>query len=118
MGTRCLTVINDFNGEEIAALYRQFDGYPDGHGSELADFLNEFMLGNGIPYNLDEQLKKQKKKKFANGMNCLAAQIIAHFKDEAGGFYLFKAGTRDCGEEYIYTVYEKNGQIYLKVQAG
>lgn len=31
MGTRSLTVMKD-TGNEIAVLYRQFDGYPEGHG--------------------------------------------------------------------------------------
>jgi hypothetical protein len=26
-------------------LYRQFDGYPSGHGVELADFLNKIEVG-------------------------------------------------------------------------
>jgi hypothetical protein len=42
----------------------------------------------------------------ANGMSCLTAQVIAHFKNEfgIGGVYIYPAGTRDAGEEYIYTV--------------
>ena len=58
-------------------------------------------------------------------MDCLAAQLIAHFKKEAGGFYLYSAGTRDCGEEYIYTIYlDQNTRerqprhLRLKLQAG
>jgi len=42
--------------------------------------------------------------KVANGMGCLAAQIVAHFKDGAGGIYLFPAGSRNCGEDYTYLV--------------
>ena len=57
-------------------------------------------------------------------MECLAAQLVSHFKgDQIGNFYLYPSGTRDCGEEYIYTVYkgEREGkptEIMLKVQAG
>jgi hypothetical protein len=102
MGTRSLTVMKDDESREIAVMYRQFDGYPDGHGQELVDFLNKAQH---------------------NGMDCLAAQIVAHFKTEhgCGGIYLHPAGTRDCGEEWIYTVYrdeEPNGGIRLKVQGG
>ena len=35
MGTRSLTVIQS-NGKEFFNMYRQFDGYPEGHGMELA----------------------------------------------------------------------------------
>lgn len=96
MGTRSLTVINDEDGKEIAVLYRQSDGYPSGHGQELADFLKGFTVGNGL-HSDDPTL-------YANGMGCLAAQIVAHFKDEPGGFYLYPAGSRDVGEGYVYTV--------------
>ena len=57
-------------------------------------------------------------------MGCLAAQIIAHFKNGIGGFYLYPAKTRDCGEEYIYTVYltkasrSSFSHLCLKIQAG
>jgi hypothetical protein len=37
MGTRSLTFVYD-GDEPMINMYRQFDGYPSGHGSELADF--------------------------------------------------------------------------------
>ena len=95
MGTRALTVINASEGE-IMVLYRQFDGYPDGHGLELADFLSGMRLVKG--FSGDE------KGKWANGMDCLAAQLVANFKTQPGGIYLYPAGTRDTGEDYIYTL--------------
>lgn len=118
MGTRSLTVITDHAGKEIVVMYRQFDGYPSGHGKELAEFLKDVVLVNGI------SMRKEEKQRIANGMDCLAAQIVARFKlghavdqaelnkhhptatmpIEAGSIYLYPAGTRDCGEEYIYTV--------------
>ena len=116
MGTRSLTIILDENGKEICVLYRQYDGYPTGHGADLKEFLDGFMVVNG--YGSDDPPKA------ANGMGCLAAQIVSHFKSGIGGFYLYPAKTRDCGEEYIYTAYlnhpEKNGPrvLNLKIQAG
>lgn len=99
MGTRSLTI---FEGRaEIAVLYRQFDGYPhNGHGQELAEFLAGFRIVNGIG---------ARDSKLANGLECLAAQAVAHFKSEPGHFYLYPAGTRDCGEEFRYTVYGAPG---------
>ena len=97
MGTRCLTVINDDDlMEEICVIYRQHDGYPRGHGLELYNFLDKFYIVNGIGLN-DER-------KIANGMSCLAAQLIAHFKEGAGSIYIHQAGTRDIGEAYIYVI--------------
>ena len=92
MGTRSLTIFQD--SAEICVMYRQFDGYPEGHGRELATFLSGITITNG---RVDGHT--------ANGLQCLSAQIVAHFKTEPGEFYLMPAGTRDAGEEYRYTVY-------------
>ena len=32
----------------VCNMYRQFDGYPTGHGAELAEFLNGGRLVNGL----------------------------------------------------------------------
>ncbi len=110
MGTRCLTIVEEDGGAEICVLYRQYDGYPTGHGAELKSFLEGIQIVNGL--GLGNQTRT------ANGMDCLAAQLIAHFKTEPGGFYLYPAGRRDCGEEYIYTVYTDAGNLMIRVEAG
>lgn len=114
MGTRSLTIIKDDSpgknqeGKDICVLYRQMDGYPSGHGEKLKEFLSDINLVNGI--SLSET------RRIANGMQCLAAQLVAHFKTGPGSFYLCPIDTRNCGEQYIYTVYEKAGIIHLRVQ--
>lgn len=108
MGTRCLTVFKDDDGEEICVLYRQFDGYVEGHGNDLVKFLKGKKVVNGFGHG--ENLSNA-----FNGMGCLTAAVIAHFKTEIGNFYLYPAGTRDCGEEFIYTVEDLNGGPYVKV---
>jgi hypothetical protein len=106
MSTRSLTVLKD-GEQEICRMYRQCDGYPSGLGQELATFLTDLHLTNGISMG----------KRTANGMGCLAAQIVSHFKsDFVGSVYLHPAGTNDVGEEYIYTVYDKDGKIFLKCE--
>lgn len=104
MGTKGLTVIEDRDGKEICVLYRQYDSYPDAHGKELAKFLCNFTVVNG--YGGDT-------KNVANGMECLAAQIIAHFKKECGNFYLYPAGTRDWGEDFIYKVHQESQYVKM-----
>lgn len=96
MGTRCLTYVYEGNSP-LVCLYRQFDGYPSGHGAELANFLKGIKLGNGIADN-------PKMGKFANGMGCLAAQLVAHFKKSVGGFYIHLV-TDSSGVDYEYHVY-------------
>lgn len=98
MGTRSLTFVYDNDRQAVINMYRQFDGYPSGHGLELAEFLNSFdEVVNGIPFG-DER-------KLANGMGCLAAQMIANFKTGVGGFYIYPVTAKDCGQEYEYHVY-------------
>lgn len=109
MGTRCLTRVFE-DGKEILCMYRQFDGYPDGHGDELAKFLAPITVVNGIGGT---------NKNIANGMGCLAAQLVASFKTEPGGFYIMAPGTKDVGEQYTYHVVKfPNDQIGMKVESG
>lgn len=81
MSTRHLTQIYDYNGAYLLTMYGQSDGYPEGYGQALADFLAEITLVNGIG---------DQKFKIANGPGCLAAQIVSHFKgDCVGSFYIY-----------------------------
>ena len=96
MGTRSLTFV--YEGEmPIINMYRQYDGYPTGHGQELADFLLSGELVNGYSEKQSVQF---------NGMGCLAAQMIANFKNSVGGFYIYSVDSTDCWQEYEYHVYE------------
>ena len=80
---------------EIVVMYRQYDGYPSGHGIELAEFIAKGKLVNG--FGLDDKL-------VFNGMGCLSAQVVANFKQGPGGIYIHKAGTKDCWQDYDYYV--------------
>lgn len=105
MGTRSLTTFistwkdeetKKVKNEKIVTMYRQYDGYPTGHGKELAEFLAQGKLVNGYGAN-EPQL-------VFNGMGCLAAQVVANFKDGPGNIYLHRGGTTNCWEEYRYEV--------------
>jgi hypothetical protein len=100
MGTRSITTFHA-DGEEICVLYRQFDGEIKWHGKELAEFLAGKTIVNGI--GLDY-------KNVFNGMGCLTASVIAHFKEGVGGFYVYPAKTRDINEEFTYQVYGHTGE--------
>jgi hypothetical protein len=100
MSTRCLTVFFEEDGKkEIAVMYRHCGGYPEGHGTELKEFLAGKKITNGIGADTE-----------FNGMGCLAAAVVQFFKDGPGGIYLMPAGTRGVGEEYIYEVRGKVGK--------
>ena len=110
MGTRSLTFVYEKYGQiqkPVCNMYRQFDGYPTGHGAELAEFLNSGELVNGL--GVDE------KNIVFNGMGCLAAQMISHFKQTPGGFYIHPTDVRDCGQDYEYHVSEKKNGLYVEV---
>lgn len=75
MGTRSLTFVHDGDAAKpLTCMYRQYDGYPSDHGLELQQFLAPFKMVNGIGPTTDDM-------RIANGAGCLAAQMIAHFKD-------------------------------------
>jgi hypothetical protein len=106
MGTRSLTFVYD--GETpIINMYRQYDGYPTGHGAELAEFLTPFTLVNGLGMNDD--------RKIANGMGCLAAQLIAHFKQTPGGFYIHPVTDTECGQDYEYHIYKDAEGLRVRI---
>ena len=102
MGTRSLTYIkSEYDSDKnLICIYRQYDGYPSGHGIDLAGFLNCFRVVNGLSMDMP--------KKIANGMSCLAAQIVAELKDAPGNIYLYPPDSVDCGEEFIYEIYMDN----------
>lgn len=130
MGTRCLTTVRDGN-KEIVCMYRQMDGYPEGHGADLLAAFKGFRITNGIAAD---------SAKTANGAGCLAAQVVAAFKritDEnrryahsngadlqVGNFYLYAPETREVGEEFVYTLSvktdakAKRDRIWLELYEG
>jgi hypothetical protein len=107
MGTRALTFVFSEEGEKIINLYSQYDGYPSGHGAELAEFLNSGRVVNGI-----NGIGKERQ---FNGMGCLAAQLVANFKNGAGGFYLYPVTSKDCGQDYEYHIYNIDGEFKIEV---
>lgn len=109
MGTRSLTHIKDENGRKtLLTLYRQMDGYPTGMGKDLKDILAPLQLVNG--YSGDRPQ--------ANGMGCAAAQIVAGLKDGVGSVYIYPTNSKDCWEEYTYTIRAAGETFRLTVQCG
>lgn len=107
MGTRSLIHFKE-NGVHLVTVYQQFDGYPDGVGKRLIEFLDKITIINGIGGG------QETPEKYANGMNCLAAQFIAKYKTRVGGLYIFpKAATK---QNYDYTVDYVNGEIQLTIK--
>ena len=89
-------------------VYKHYDGYPGGHPVDLAKFLNNFKILNGIPYPEPD--------KVANGLGCLAAQYVAAFKMAAGDIYVENPDTERSWIEYITYVWGDDGKgIWMSI---
>jgi len=101
MGTRSLTHIHESDKDSpvLVTLYCQLDGYPSGVGKQLVDFLSSFTIKNGFSTG-------DRPGSVANGMGCLAAQLIGYFKGGyLGLWYVYPPNSTDCDEEYVYHVF-------------
>ena len=112
MGTRSNTVIYDeYHGNdsavEILNLYRQMDGYIEGHGVDLLKFLEPMTIVKGFTEGLTN---------IANGSGCLAAQLVAHFKNGVGGFYIQTPMGDENENDYTYKIYVSGGPVYISME--
>ena len=82
-----------------AQIYHHYDGYPEYLGCNLAEFLCDFRVVNGLPTNYFENIK------IANGMGCLTAQLIAGLKEEAGNVYVDYPDTDRDDAEFTYYIW-------------
>lgn len=108
MGTHCRTIICD-NKTPLISMYRQFDGYLSRHGLELARFLLDMKIVTGLGLGLEcEQV--------ANGAGCLAAQMIAYFKNAPGNIYIEPIPDEETDHvDYVYKVQVDSGKITVEV---
>jgi len=105
MGTRSLTRV--FEGDRaVVIIYRQHDGYPEGHGLELAGFLKGRRLDGLHPSSNGAEV--------SNGMGCLAASLVGALKTCPGEIYL----TSDCdeAEEYEYDIRANGSGFSVRVR--
>lgn len=106
MSTACATRIFE-DGECLVNMVRQADGYPEGHGQELFEFLSSKKITCGIT-NYSSETE-------ANGLSCLAAQMIAHFKKGIGGIYLQMPRWPQYEYEFTYDVFGDSDSMLSKV---
>ena len=88
-------------------IYHHYDGYPQGLGVKLANFLDGYDVVNGLSTSYQGPI--------ANGMGCLAAQTVGWLKDEPGNVYLQKPIERDW-EDYEYFVWVKDhAELWISI---
>ncbi len=119
MSTHALIVISNHDANALrlkescnyTTLYVHFDGYPQGVGTELAEHLTGFRLTAGVSGDAG---------KTANGMECLAAQIVGTLKDCVGNVYLTldHESFDEAGVEYLYFISpnEDGGRVDIRVE--
>lgn len=96
MGTRSKTSFIKKMGNKrvnMVSIYQQYDGYIEGVGYEIANYILGKKIVNG--FSLGDNSDK------ANGFDCLVAQFIRDFKKDIGGLYIT---TEDNTQEYNYDV--------------
>ena len=86
-------------------VYKHYDGYPSGHPVDLAKFLSEFKIVNGLGQDTN---------KVANGLTCLATQYIAAFKMNACHLYVENPDTEHDWIEYTTYVWGDDGKSIWK----
>ena len=95
MSTRSTIRFRNDGDSPVCCVYKHFDGYIEGLGHSLAEWLKGMTLINGISN------KEHEGHDYANGIGCLAAKWIADNKTETGDIYMCDS---DEYEEYNYDV--------------
>lgn len=112
MGTRSTYRIIEKNGQDqdqLALIYVQYDGYPQGHPMRIAEWLSGATVVNGFNSTTPSLA--------FNGAGCLAARMVGYLKeDKIGNVYLQAFSTRgNSGEDYMYdiVVHENESRIEM-----
>lgn len=88
--------------QNLVLVYLQYDGYPDGHPLNTAEWLAKGKLVNGFGMVGEDEV-------VFNGAGCLAAQLVERYKDGTGGTYIHPLSHRgNCGEDYTYDIIVKD----------
>ena len=113
---------NEHPEEIYAQIYHHYDSYPDHLGVGIAKYLSDIRVVNGLGSHKGAVL--------ANGMGCLAAQVLTYLKlgrhydlekDEiqSGNVYLDAPNTTRGDIEYCYYIWATEGKsIWMSIFEG
>jgi len=91
-------------------VYKHYDGYPSGHPVDLAKWLVNKKIVNGLTNDSTE---------IANGLGCLIAQYIAAFKEQPGDLYVESPDAIHGDIDFITYVWgDYNKEIYMSIFDG
>ena len=106
MGTHALIKIKDSENNLITRIFVQWDGYPNGVGKQIQDAVGHLTVVNGWN-DADTQ---------ANGMECLAATLVAAMKNCTGNVYIVGSSTK-WYSDYDYVLTEKEGVVQVSCKS-
>jgi len=104
MSTHAIAIFHDDQHQGLHAFYVHSDGTPQGFGLQLAEWLDGFVITDGLP--------ARRPPKIANGIDDLAAQAVAHFKTGPGNVYLCEPH-QDRGATFAYDVFVKDEALHI-----
>lgn len=99
---------NDEPNPIVCSFYRHHDGYPEGHGKDMANWLKGKRLvnGKGADYTIGRDY---------NGAGCMAVCLMAHIHDEhTESIRTIPTGHGGMGEEFTYDVRYKDGRFFVE----
>jgi len=109
MSTRSITHIHESHTEQetiVCSFYRHHDGYPEGHGKDLQEWLKGKRLINGISSDFVEG-------RDFNRAGTMAVALMSHIQS-ISGCEVIPTGDSNYGEEYTYHVYFRDGAFVVE----
>ena len=90
-------------------IYHHYDGYPEGLGVTLANYLNPKKIVNGLPVGAGSV-------DVANGMGCLTASLIKYLKEAPGNVYVDYPYQDRIDIDYTYYIWGTEGKdIWISI---
>ena len=95
----------------MVSIYQHYDGYPEGLGVTLANYLDDKKITNGLGVDRNTPV--------FNGLGCMAASIIAELKEEAGNVYIEDPERKHSWIEYEYYIWgDDHKDIWISIFDG
>ena len=98
---------SEYPDKAMVSIYHHYDGYPEGLGVTIANYLDGKRIVNGLGGNNEDVF---------NGLGCMAASIIAELKEEAGNIYIEDPERPSGWIDYEYYVWgDDHKDIWISI---
>ena len=110
MGTRSITEVYEMDslGSEIVCrFFRHYDGYPESHGIDLAQWLEGKRLVNGMDANFKKDVD-------FNRAGTMSIPLMSHIQGISGAEVVPTDGdSSDYGQDYTYKITYNEAEGFL-----